>query len=249
MTRSIKGDVLSHYLDKVLEEEVKEVKDDDYELDDSGNVILDVNGDPVLSATKKKRDITPEERRGMELMQGIFMAAMSGDGELIRAVRGGMVIEAGVNNWCARADDVSDRVALKIGYLAGTFQPEVGNRVLKAFNARHPYWGLNIPDEQSMMFDMARVIDDQYRIARTKEEEVRRKAARGKSLGVAVPGAEEEVTSADATALLKAMRDKDAALKAAKAAKIEAAEKAKIAAEIAEKKSAAETREDAPFEF
>lgn len=236
MTRSIKADVLSHYLDKVLdkEEETKEVE-------------LDENGDPI--ATKPKREITPEERATMELMQGLFMAAMSGDRDLVAAVRGKLVIEQGMSNWCARAHVVSNNVALRIGYIAGTFQPEIGNRVLAAFKARHPYFGDHIPGAHTTMMDMARVVDDQYRIAKTREEEARRKKVRGKVLGVKVPGAEDEVTSADATAMLKAMRQKEADLKAAKAAKVEAAEKARIAAEISKTKAAVNDREDAPFDF
>ncbi len=235
MTRSIKADVLAHYLDKVLEKE----PEPEIELDDDGNPIN----------TRPKAELTPEERKTGELMQGLFMASVSGNQELVDAVRGGLCIEQGVHNWCARAATVSHLVDLRIGYLAGTFQPEIGNLILKAFHAEHPYYGTKIPESQTMLMDMARVVDDSYRVAKTREEEVRRKAKRGKDLGVAVPGAEEEVTSANATALLKAMRDKQEAHKADRAAKVEATHKAKLDAEIAEKKAAGAAREDAPFEF
>lgn len=139
-------------------------------------------------------------------MGAIGDIAITGNKEGVAKARRDLVVLASRTEILADASTLRAAVDANIGYIAGMYEPVLGNRVLEVFGVEHPFFGNHIPDTVTEAYDMGKKQGREYAKKLQTEAEIAKKNAQVAKLGVMLPESDETVDNDSAAAILNAIR-------------------------------------------
>lgn len=146
-----------------------------------------------------------------KIMGVIAEVVAAEDPSLIKDAKSQMIMIHGVNNPLMVISQLRREINNNLGYIAGFYEPRLGNKVLSVFQAQHPYFGDSIPADIGECYKLGSKLTKEFDKTQATREEAIKRAAKVKDLGVMLPESDETVSNDDAAKILAALHGRRAA--------------------------------------